>query len=45
MVAEEKNVNDQVTAEEKDKVDFDLEIDDISFTKDLKTLLEEKEKD
>lgn len=45
MVAEEKNVNDQVTAEEKDKVDFDLEIDDISFTKDLKALLEEKEKD
>ncbi len=45
MVAEEKNVNDQVTAEEKDKVDFDLEIDDISFTKDLKTLLEEKKKD
>ena len=45
MVAEEKNVNDQVTAEENDKVDFDLEIDDISFTKDLKTLLEEKEKD
>lgn len=45
MVAEEKNVNDQVAAEEKDKVDFDLEIDDISFTKDLKTLLEEKKKD
>lgn len=45
MVAEEKKVNDQVTAEEKDKVDFDLEIDDISFTKDLKTLLEEKKKD
>lgn len=45
MVVEEKKVNDQVTAEEKDKVDFDLEIDDISFTKDLKTLLEEKEKD
>jgi len=45
VVAEEKNVNDQVTAEEKDKVDFDLEIDDISFTKDLKTLLEEKKKD
>ena len=42
---EEKKVNDQVTAEEKDKVDFDLEIDDISFTKDLKTLLEEKKKD
>lgn len=45
MVMEEKKVNDQVTAEEKDKVDFDLEIDDISFTKDLKTLLEEKKKD
>lgn len=45
MVAEEKNVNVQVAAEEKDKVDFDLEIDDISFTKDLKTLLEEKKKD
>lgn len=45
MVAEEKNVNDQVATEEKDKVDFDLEIDDISFTKDLKTLLEEKKKD
>ncbi len=45
MVVEEKKVNDQVTAEEKDKVDFDLEIDDISFTKDLKTLLEEKKKD
>jgi hypothetical protein len=45
VVAEEKNVNDQVAAEEKDKVDFDLEIDDISFTKDLKTLLEEKKKD
>lgn len=44
VVAEEKETK-QVTSEEKEKLDFDLEIDDISFTKDLNSLLEQEQKD
>ena len=45
MVAEEKKETKQVASEEKEKLDFDLEIDDISFTKDLNSLLEQEQKE
>jgi hypothetical protein len=44
VVAEEKEEK-QATSEEKENLDFDLEIDDISFVKDLNSLLEQEQKE